>query len=47
MCFPLNFLKFLRTDFFVEHLQWLFLVAFSDCSFLLLSLTEGFRNETA
>ena len=23
MCFPVNFVKFLRTSFFVEHLQWL------------------------
>ena len=24
-CFPVNFVKFLRTPFFTEHLQWLFL----------------------
>ena len=25
-CFPLNFVKFLRTRFFVEHLRWLLLI---------------------
>ena len=24
-CFPVNFAKFLRTLFFIEHLRWLFL----------------------
>ena len=24
-CFPVNFVKFLRTPFFIEHLWWLFL----------------------
>ena len=26
MCFPVNFVKFLRTPFFIEHLWWLLLV---------------------
>ena len=26
-CFPMNFTKFLRTPFFVEHLRWLLLDA--------------------
>ena len=25
MCFPVNFAKFLRTTFFIEHLGWLLL----------------------
>ena len=25
-CFPVNFAKFLRTPFFIEHLWWLFLL---------------------
>ena len=25
-CFPVNFVKFLRTPFFAEHLQWLLLL---------------------
>ena len=24
-CFPVNFVKFLRTPFFIEHLEWLLL----------------------
>ena len=24
-CFPVNFVKFLRTSFFIEHLRWLLL----------------------
>ena len=26
MCFPVNFVKFLRTPFLTEHLRWLLLV---------------------
>ena len=26
-CFPVNFAKFLRTPFFIEHLWWLLLAA--------------------
>ena len=30
-CFPVNFVKFLRTPFFIEHLRWLLLhVVFKD-----------------
>ena len=25
-CFPVDFVKFLRTPFFTEHLRWLFLI---------------------
>ena len=25
ICFPVNFAKFLRTSFFIEHLRWLLL----------------------
>ena len=25
MCLPVNFARFLRTPFFIEHLQWLLL----------------------
>ena len=25
-CFPVNFVKFLRTLFFIEHLRWLLLI---------------------
>ena len=32
MCFPVNFMKFLRTPFFTEHLRWLLL--FNVISFL-------------
>ena len=34
-CFPMNFAKFLRTPFFIEHLQWLLLI----CVQLLLFIT--------
>ena len=29
-CFPVNFVKFLRTPFFTEHLWWLLLMSGSD-----------------
>ena len=28
MCFPMNFVKFLRTHFYIEHLWWLLLKLF-------------------
>ena len=28
-CFPVNFVKFLRTPFFIEHLSWLLLKLYS------------------
>ena len=31
-CFPVNFLKFLRTLFFIEHLWWLLLEKSNKCS---------------
>ena len=33
MCFPLNFMKFLRTPFLTEHLRWL-LLFFLNVSFI-------------
>ena len=30
-CFLVNFVKFLRTSFFIEHLQWLLLHLFLTC----------------
>ena len=30
-CFPVNFAKFLRTSFFIEHLWWLFLQCAGHC----------------
>ena len=30
MCFPVKFVKFLRTSFFTEHLQWLLLTALNS-----------------
>ena len=31
-CFPVNFVKFLRTPFLIEHLRWLLLVLQGRCS---------------
>ena len=31
MCFPMNFVKFLRAPFFLEHLWWLLLII-GNCS---------------
>ena len=31
-CFPVNFVKFLRTPFFIEHLWWLLLSLCNLCS---------------
>ena len=36
MCFPKNIAKFLRTDFFIEHLRWLLLPQ-SFCSYCFLA----------
>ena len=33
-CFPVNFVKFLRTPFFIEHLWWLLLYCFRDHIFV-------------
>ena len=33
-CLPLNFSKFLRTPFFIEHLRWLLLDICISCQFL-------------
>ena len=33
-CFPVNFVRFLRTPFFIEHLRWLLLHMFWDSDFL-------------
>ena len=30
-CFPVNFAKFSRTPFFIEHLQWLLLIIWRLC----------------
>ena len=30
-CFPVNFVKFLRTPFLTEHLQWLLLFQLTNC----------------
>ena len=35
MCFPVNFLKFLRTPFFIERLWWLLLKLLVTCKYLL------------
>ena len=35
MCFPKNIAKFLRTDFFIEHLRWLLLQLVIPAIFLL------------
>ena len=32
-CFPLNFVKFLRTPFFTEHLRWLLLYYWQKMNF--------------
>ena len=35
-CFPVNFAKFLRTPFLIEHLWWLFLeIAYMGCNLIL------------
>ena len=53
-CFPVNFLKFLRTSFFTEHLRWLLLtyipinIGFyyvSICRLIYNSLIETKENE--
>ena len=33
MCFSVNFVKFLRTPFFIEHLSWLLLKIGNDLEF--------------
>ena len=38
-CSPVNFVKFLRTRFFIEHLRWLLLYGKLDCR-VLQQLTE-------
>ena len=42
-CFPVNFLKFLRTLFFTEHLWWLLL--FIDMAMFLTSLLKRFSEK--
>ena len=46
-CFPMNFVKFLRTPFFIEHLWWLLLFFFFffliDCDFIIFVLLTYFR----
>ena len=37
-CFPVNFVKFLRTSFLTEHLWWLFLVLQHRCSYKFLDI---------
>ena len=32
-CFPVNFVKFRRTPFFIEHLRWLLLRVLFSCEF--------------
>ena len=53
-CFPVNFVKFLRTSFFTEHLRWLLLtyipinIGFcyvSICRLIYNSLIETKENE--
>ena len=34
-CFPVNFTKFLRTSFLLEHLRWLLLLIGAICTMLL------------
>ena len=31
MRFPVNFAKFLRTPFFIEHFRWLLLLDYQSC----------------
>ena len=33
-CFPVNFVKFLRTSFLTEHLWWLLLVGITKTTYL-------------
>ena len=53
-CFPVNFAKFLRTYFFIEHIHWL-LLHFRQCSYsirpeifenLWWRFFRGYRKET-
>ena len=40
-CFPVNFVKFLRTSFYIEHLWWLLSLSFSLYHFAALSYNTG------
>ena len=48
VCFPMNVAKFLRTAFFIEHLQWLFLFYFTIYQILkrALKTTNNFQSLT-
>ena len=52
-CFPVNFVKFLRTSFFMEHLQWLLLLMVSITSgkqiariYIVPNISKSLRNQT-
>ena len=44
MCFPVNFVKFLRTPFFTEHLRWLLLAILRHIQNPVKHLRWTFRN---
>ena len=41
-CFTANFVKFLRTPFFIEHLWWLLPILENSCSEIALEMFENF-----
>ena len=43
---PVNYAKFLRTTFFIEHLQWLLLKGTDDTIILNLRVFQTFRKVT-
>ena len=43
-CFPVNFAKFLRTPFFIEHLWWLLLTGLTFMGWVLRAISEISKN---
>ena len=40
MCFPVNFVKFLRIPFFIEHIQWLLLICVQLLLFIICQVNK-------
>ena len=43
-CFPVNFVKFSRTPFLIEHLRWLLYIQIAQINTLINSAKEDLRN---
>ena len=46
-CFPVNFMRFLTTPFFAEHLRWLFLYTIKPFRYREIQDTKKLKRETS